>query len=46
MLFVQGYHYQMKMHVFNKKQSDDADPIFNIKLYGEHKDTADMFVDV
>lgn len=41
-----GYHYQMKMHVFNKKQSDDADPIFNVKLYGEHKDTADMFVDV
>ncbi|XP_030593596.1 endothelial lipase [Archocentrus centrarchus] len=41
-----GYHYQMKMHVFNRKDSNSADPIFNIKLYGEHKDTTDMFVDV
>ncbi|KAM9360446.1 endothelial lipase [Symphorus nematophorus] len=41
-----GYHYQMKMHVFNRKQSDNADPTFHVKLYGAHSDTANIFVDV
>nr|XP_061804238.1 endothelial lipase-like [Nerophis lumbriciformis] len=41
-----GYHYQMKMHVFNKKQADDADPTFYVKLIGAHNDTEDIFVDV
>lgn len=36
----------MKMHVFNRKQSDSADPTFHVKLYGAHKDTANIFVDV
>lgn len=43
---LQGYHYQMKMHVFNRKQADNADPTFHVKLYGAHNDTGDMFVDV
>uniref|UniRef100_UPI0037E704C8 endothelial lipase isoform X3 n=1 Tax=Semicossyphus pulcher TaxID=241346 RepID=UPI0037E704C8 len=41
-----GYHYQMKMHVFNRKRADDADPTFYVKLYGAHNDTSDLFVDV
>lgn len=41
-----GYHYQMKMHVFNRKQADNADPIFYVKLYGAHNDTAHMDVEV
>ncbi|KAG5281197.1 hypothetical protein AALO_G00068470 [Alosa alosa] len=41
-----GYHYQMKMHVFNRKHSDDADPTFKIKLLGEHNDTSDLFVNL
>ncbi|XP_029916206.1 endothelial lipase [Myripristis murdjan] len=41
-----GYHYQMKMHVFNRKQSDNADPTFYVKLYGAHNDTENVFVDV
>ncbi|XP_056275837.1 endothelial lipase [Pseudoliparis swirei] len=41
-----GYHYQMKMHVFNRKQADNADPTFYVKLYGAHNDTENMFVDV
>ncbi|XP_071774708.1 endothelial lipase [Centroberyx gerrardi] len=41
-----GYHYQMKMHVFNRKQSDNADPTFHVQLYGGHHDTENMFVDV
>ncbi|XP_022053810.1 endothelial lipase isoform X1 [Acanthochromis polyacanthus] len=41
-----GYHYQMKMHVFNRKQSDNADPTFHVKLYGAQNDTANIFVDV
>ncbi|KAM3610805.1 uncharacterized protein V6R79_009091 [Siganus canaliculatus] len=41
-----GYHYQMKMHVFDRKQSEDADPTFHVKLYGAHNDTTDKFVDV
>ncbi|CAG5924824.1 endothelial lipase [Menidia menidia] len=39
-----GYHYQMKMHIFNRKQSDNADPTFYVKLYGAHNDTAKMLV--
>ncbi|MED6232505.1 hypothetical protein ATANTOWER_031395 [Ataeniobius toweri] len=39
-----GYHYQMKMHVFNRKQSDYADPTFYVKLYGGHNDTGNIFV--
>ncbi|KAL4660813.1 endothelial lipase [Arapaima gigas] len=41
-----GYHYQMKMHVFNRKQADNADPTFSVKLYGAHSDTKDLSVDV
>ncbi|XP_029019501.1 endothelial lipase [Betta splendens] len=41
-----GYHYQMKMHVFNRKQSDNADPTFYVQLYGGHNDTSNIFVDV
>ncbi|XP_077571451.1 endothelial lipase [Stigmatopora nigra] len=41
-----GYHYQMKMHVFNRKQADNADPTFYVKLNGAHNDTEDIFVDV
>ncbi|XP_056129114.1 endothelial lipase [Lampris incognitus] len=41
-----GYHYQMKMHVFNRKQSDNSDPTFHVKLYGGHNDTENMFIDV
>ncbi|XP_008334323.1 endothelial lipase [Cynoglossus semilaevis] len=41
-----GYHYQMKMHVFNRKHSDHADPIFNVKLYGANNDTTNLLVDV
>ncbi|XP_061673936.1 endothelial lipase [Syngnathoides biaculeatus] len=41
-----GYHYQMKMHVFNRKQADNADPTFYVKLIGAHNDTEDIFVDV
>uniref|UniRef100_A0A3B3W2F3 triacylglycerol lipase n=1 Tax=Poecilia latipinna TaxID=48699 RepID=A0A3B3W2F3_9TELE len=39
-----GYHYQMKMHVFNRKQFDNADPTFYVKLYGGHNDTGNIFV--
>ncbi|XP_072243639.1 endothelial lipase [Leuresthes tenuis] len=39
-----GYHYQMKMHIFNRKQSDHADPTFYVKLYGAHNDTAKILV--
>ncbi|KAG7221385.1 hypothetical protein INR49_017261 [Caranx melampygus] len=41
-----GYHYQMKMHVFDRKQSNHADPSFYVKLYGAHEDTGNIFVDV
>ncbi|TMS03234.1 Endothelial lipase [Larimichthys crocea] len=41
-----GYHYQMKMHVFNRKQADNADPTFHVKLYGAHTDTEKISVDV
>lgn len=36
----------MKMHVFNRKHSDHADPIFNVKLYGANNDTTNLLVDV
>lgn len=36
----------MKMHVFNRKQADDADPTFHVKLYGAHNDTTAITVDV
>lgn len=41
-----GYHYQMKMHVFDRKKADDADPTFYVKLYGSHNDTEDVSVDM
>lgn len=41
-----GFHYQMKMHVFDRKQSNNADPTFYVKLYGAHNDTTNIFVDV
>lgn len=41
-----GFHYQMKMHVFDRKLSVDPDPTFHIKLFGAHNDTGDMYVDV
>lgn len=41
-----GYHYQMKMHVFNRKHSDDADPTFTVKLLGSHNDTLDLDVNM
>lgn len=36
----------MKMHVFNRKQSDDARAKFYVKLYGAHNDTANIYVNV
>lgn len=42
--FYEGYHYQMKMHVFNRKQSDNADPTFRVKLYGAGEDTNELYV--
>lgn len=36
----------MKMHVFNRKKSDNADPTFYVQLYGAHNDTDDMLVNV
>ncbi|TNM89502.1 hypothetical protein fugu_003736 [Takifugu bimaculatus] len=41
-----GYHYQMKMHVFNRKRSDNAEPTFYVQLHGAHKDTDNILVDV
>uniref|UniRef100_A0A673H7G9 triacylglycerol lipase n=1 Tax=Sinocyclocheilus rhinocerous TaxID=307959 RepID=A0A673H7G9_9TELE len=41
-----GYHYQMKMHVFDRKNADDADPTFYVKLYGSHNDTVNLSVDI
>ncbi|XP_059920838.1 endothelial lipase [Gadus macrocephalus] len=41
-----GYHYQMKMHIFNRNHSDNVDPTFHVKLYGAHDDTEKLFVDV
>ncbi|KAM8865229.1 endothelial lipase [Synchiropus picturatus] len=41
-----GYHYQMKMHVFNRKQADESDPVFHVQLFGAHNDSEKFFVDV
>ncbi|XP_068616948.1 endothelial lipase-like [Brachionichthys hirsutus] len=41
-----GYHYQMKMHVFDRKKSPSADPSFLVQLYGANNDTGNMDVDV
>ncbi|XP_068167377.1 endothelial lipase isoform X2 [Antennarius striatus] len=41
-----GYHYQMKMHVFDRKQSQTADPTFFVQLYGANNDTGNILVDV
>ncbi|KAM6958789.1 endothelial lipase [Aplochiton taeniatus] len=41
-----GYHYQMKMHVFNRKQADESDPTFYIKLYGTLNDTDTLPIDM
>lgn len=41
-----GFHYQMKMHVFDRKHSDDAEPIFKIKLLGAHNDSHNMDVEM
>lgn len=41
-----GYHYQMKMHVFNRKHSDNANPSFYVKLYGSNNDTNGISVDM
>ncbi|XP_064153208.1 endothelial lipase-like [Anguilla rostrata] len=41
-----GYHYQMKMHVFDRKQAKDADPTFTVQLYGAHSDTSDISVEL
>lgn len=40
-----GYHYQMKMHVFDRK-SADAVPTLYVKLYGSHNDTTNLSVDM
>uniref|UniRef100_A0A3Q2ZTD8 triacylglycerol lipase n=1 Tax=Kryptolebias marmoratus TaxID=37003 RepID=A0A3Q2ZTD8_KRYMA len=39
-----GYHYQMKMHVFDRKQSSNTDPTFYVKLYGASSDTGNIFI--
>uniref|UniRef100_A0A3B4AKN9 triacylglycerol lipase n=1 Tax=Periophthalmus magnuspinnatus TaxID=409849 RepID=A0A3B4AKN9_9GOBI len=41
-----GFHYQMKMHVFDRKLSVDPDPTFYVKLHGAHNDTSGIYVDV
>ncbi|KAL6456175.1 hypothetical protein MHYP_G00347170 [Metynnis hypsauchen] len=41
-----GYHHQMKMHVFNRQNADDADPTFYIKLYGSRNDTEELSVNI
>lgn len=41
-----GFHFQMKMHVFDRKQSVDPEPTFHVKLYGAHNDTSDIYVEV
>ncbi|KAJ0067675.1 hypothetical protein NL108_009798, partial [Boleophthalmus pectinirostris] len=41
-----GFHYQMKMHVFDRKLSVDPDPTFHVKLYGAHNDTSGIYVEV
>lgn len=41
-----GYHYQMKMHIFDRKQAKDADPTFSVQLYGAHGDSEGISVDL
>uniref|UniRef100_A0A8C1CJL6 triacylglycerol lipase n=1 Tax=Cyprinus carpio carpio TaxID=630221 RepID=A0A8C1CJL6_CYPCA len=41
-----GYHYQMKMHVFDRKNADVSDPTFYVTLYGSHNDTENLSVDI
>ncbi|XP_067250936.1 endothelial lipase isoform X1 [Chanodichthys erythropterus] len=41
-----GYHYQMKMHVFDRKNAGDSDPTFYVKLHGSHNDTSNLGVDI
>ncbi|XP_028824600.1 endothelial lipase-like isoform X2 [Denticeps clupeoides] len=41
-----GYHYQMKMHVFNRKKVDDANPSFSVRLIGSQQDSKDLAVDI
>ena len=36
----------MKMHIFNRNHSDNADPTFHVKLFGAHTDTEKLYVDV
>lgn len=36
----------MKMHVFDRKHSENADPTFFVKLYGSHNDTGNMPVEM
>ncbi|XP_039536764.1 endothelial lipase isoform X2 [Pimephales promelas] len=40
-----GYHYQMKMHVFDRKNAD-SDPTFYVKLHGSLNDTNKLSVDI
>ncbi|XP_026117496.1 endothelial lipase [Carassius auratus] len=41
-----GFHYQMKMHVFDRKNANYADPTFYITLHGSHNDTENLSVDI
>ncbi|XP_026881983.2 endothelial lipase [Electrophorus electricus] len=41
-----GYHYQMKMHIFNRKMPGDSDPTFYVRLYGSQHNTAELSVDI
>lgn len=41
-----GYHYQMKMHVFDRKNAHDADPTFYVTLHGAHNDSTQLTVDI
>ncbi|KAI4873832.1 hypothetical protein NFI96_007417 [Prochilodus magdalenae] len=36
----------MKMHVFNRKNPNDVDPTFYVRLYGSQNDTSDLSVDI
>uniref|UniRef100_A0A4W4GNW3 PLAT domain-containing protein n=1 Tax=Electrophorus electricus TaxID=8005 RepID=A0A4W4GNW3_ELEEL len=44
--FCSGYHYQMKMHIFNRKMPGDSDPTFYVRLYGSQHNTAELSVDI
>lgn len=41
-----GFHYQMKMHVFDRKKANDADPTFYVKLHGAYNDSTQLSVDI